>query len=124
MKKTLMVRFANENVYYSRIDIDITKIKNEMVFSHEVFFDVDDIRVAIKKEDWDEIKKELTKEIMIVEHEGKIYETTISKPIQKNDLYYDCMVNEVKKCESFICFDPWALKMELKEEKLENEKIN
>lgn len=62
MKKTLMVRFANENVYYSRIDIDITKIKNEMVFSHEVFFDVDDIRVAIKKEDWDEIKNEIVQQ--------------------------------------------------------------
>jgi len=59
MKKTLMVRFANENVYYSRIDIDITKIKNEMVFSHEVFFDVDNIRVAVKKEDWEEIKNEI-----------------------------------------------------------------
>lgn len=57
-----MVRFANENVYYSRIDIDITKIKNEMVFSHEVFFDVDDIRVAIKKEDWDEIKNEIVQQ--------------------------------------------------------------
>lgn len=57
-----MVRFANENVYYSRIDIDITKIKNEMVFSHEVFFDVDDIRVAIKKEDWDEIKNEIAQQ--------------------------------------------------------------
>lgn len=57
-----MVRFANENVYYSRIDIDITKIKNEMVFSHEVFFDIDDIRVAVKKEDWEEIKNEIVEQ--------------------------------------------------------------
>jgi len=57
-----MVRFANENVYYSRIDIDITKIKNEMVFSHEVFFDVDNIRVAVKKEDWEEIKNEIVEQ--------------------------------------------------------------
>lgn len=57
-----MVRFANENVYYSRIDIDITKIKNEMVFAHEVFFDIDDIRVAVKKEDWEEIKNEIVEQ--------------------------------------------------------------
>ena len=54
-----MVRFANESVYYTRIDVDVKKIKNPMVFSQEVFFDVDDIRVAIKKEDWDEIKDKI-----------------------------------------------------------------
>ena len=59
MKKTLMVRFANESVYYTRIDVDVKKIKNPMVFSQEVFFDVDDIRVGIKKEDWDEIKDKI-----------------------------------------------------------------
>ena len=59
---------------------------------------------------------------MIVEHEGKIYVTEITKPILKDDLYYDCIVLEVKKCESFICFDPWSLKMVLKEKnKKENE---
>ena len=47
---------------------------------------------------------------MIVEHEGKIYETVISKPIKGGDLYYDCMVHEVRECQSFICFDPWSLK--------------
>ena len=39
---------------------------------------------------------------MLLEHEGKIYETEITKPILKDDLYYDCMVHEVKKCKSFI----------------------
>ena len=39
----------------------------------------------------------------------------------QGDYYYDCMVNEVKQCKSFICFDPWSLKMELKEN--ENEKV-
>lgn len=56
---------------------------------------------------------------MIIEHEGDIYETVIKKPIMNGDLYYDSMVNEVKKCQSYICFDPWSLKMELKKE--ENE---
>lgn len=54
-----MVRFANESIYYSRIDIDTKKIKNPMVFPQEVFFDVDNIRVAVKKEDWEEIKNEI-----------------------------------------------------------------
>ena len=55
---------------------------------------------------------------MIVEHEGKFYETVITKPIMDGDLYYDCMINKVKKCQSYICFDPWSLKMELKNEKM------
>ncbi len=58
---------------------------------------------------------------MIIEHEGNIYETVITKPILNGDLYYDCMVHEVKECKSFICFDPWSLKMELKKE--EDEKV-
>jgi hypothetical protein len=56
---------------------------------------------------------------MTLEHEGKIYETEITKPILKDDLYYDCMVHEVKKCESFICFDPLSLKMVPKEKNTE-----
>jgi hypothetical protein len=58
---------------------------------------------------------------MIIEHEGNIYETVIKKPIMEGDYYYDCMVNEVKQCQSFICFDPWSLKLEIKEE--ENEEV-
>lgn len=53
---------------------------------------------------------------MIIEHEGKQYETVISKPIMEGDLYYDCMIHKVKKCESYICFDPWSLKLEEKKE--------
>ncbi len=60
---------------------------------------------------------------MIVEHEGKIYETTISKPILEGDLYYDSMIHEVKKCKSFICFDPWSLKLEEIKKEKENETI-
>jgi hypothetical protein len=53
MKKVeVLVRFANEGVYYSRITIDPKKIENPMVFTNEVFFTIDGIRVAVKKEDW------------------------------------------------------------------------
>ena len=72
MKKDFLVRFANDNVYYTRANIDLKKIKEPMIFPNEVFFTIDDLRVAVKRNDWEEIKKELTKEIMIVEHEGKI----------------------------------------------------
>lgn len=49
---------------------------------------------------------------MIIEHEGNKYSTLIKKPILKGELYYDSMTNEVKTCNTFICFDPWSLKME------------
>ncbi len=53
MKKVeVLVRFANEGVYYNRIKIDPKKIKNPLIFTNEVFFTIDDIRVAVKKEDW------------------------------------------------------------------------
>lgn len=50
---------------------------------------------------------------MKIEHEGNVYETVISKPIMEGDYYFDCMTHEVKKCKTFICFDPWSLKMEI-----------
>ena len=59
---------------------------------------------------------------MIVEHEGNIYETVIKKPIMEGDYYLDCMVNEVKQCKTFICYDPWSLKLEIIKEE-ENEKV-
>ena len=55
---------------------------------------------------------------MIIEHEGKLYDTVITKPILDGDLYYDCMTHEVRKCQSYICFDPWSLKLVEKQEKL------
>lgn len=61
MKTELLVRFANEGVYYNRVNIDISKIENPLIFPNEVFFDIDGIRVAVKKEDWEEIQKQQTK---------------------------------------------------------------
>jgi hypothetical protein len=57
MKEELLVRFANESLYYKRIEIDLEKIKNVLVFPNEVFFSLDDIRVAIKKEDWNNLQE-------------------------------------------------------------------
>ena len=56
-KIEVLVRFANEGVYYNTIKIDPSKISNPMIFPNEVFFTIDDIRVAIKKEDWEKIEQ-------------------------------------------------------------------
>ena len=60
MKIELLVRFANEGLYYNRININPEKIEDPMIFSNEVFFTVDGIRVAVKREDWEEIQKKQT----------------------------------------------------------------
>lgn len=57
MKKEVFVRFANEGVYYTKITIDPKKIERPMVFTNEVFFYIDGIRVSVKKEDWEELQK-------------------------------------------------------------------
>ena len=56
-----MVRFANESIYYTRITISLDKIKDPLEFPSEVFFTVDKTRVAVKREDWEEIKDEINK---------------------------------------------------------------
>jgi hypothetical protein len=58
MKREIFVRFANEGNYYSKITINPKKIKNPIIFTDEVFFDIDNIRVAVKKEDWNEMMEE------------------------------------------------------------------
>jgi hypothetical protein len=55
-KVEVLVRFANESVYYNKIKIDPTKIEDPMVFTDEVFVTIDGIRVAIKREDWNNLK--------------------------------------------------------------------
>ena len=49
MKKEVFVRFANEGVYYSRIMVDPKKIENPIIFTNDVFFNIDGIRVSVKK---------------------------------------------------------------------------
>jgi hypothetical protein len=56
-KIEVLVRFANESVYYNKIKIDPTKIEDPMVFIDEVFVTIDGIRVAMKKEDWNTLEQ-------------------------------------------------------------------
>jgi hypothetical protein len=55
-KVEVLVRFANESVYYNKIKIDLSKIEDPMVFTDEVFVTIDGVRVAMKKEDWNNLK--------------------------------------------------------------------
>jgi hypothetical protein len=55
-KVEVLVRFANESVYYNKIKIDPTKIEEPMIFIDEVFVTIDGVRVAMKREDWNNLK--------------------------------------------------------------------
>jgi hypothetical protein len=55
-KIEVLVRFANEGTYYNTISIDPKKIEDPMIFTDEVFVTIDGIRVAMKKEDWNNLK--------------------------------------------------------------------
>jgi hypothetical protein len=56
-KIDILVRFANEGTYYNTISIDPKKIEDPMVFIDEVFVTIDGIRVAMKKEDWNNLEQ-------------------------------------------------------------------
>ena len=53
----IYVRIANEGEYYNKIKIDPIKISNPRIFTDEVFFNIDGITVATRKEDWEKIQK-------------------------------------------------------------------
>jgi hypothetical protein len=55
---------------------------------------------------------------MVVEFEGKRYESVIGEEITEGDLYFDCIEHSVKVCDQYICFLPWGLKLK----EVENEK--
>jgi len=55
-KVELYIRFANESDYDSKITINLNQIENPVIFRDEVFVRIDGITVAIKREDWDNLK--------------------------------------------------------------------
>lgn len=56
MKHKVMVRFANESVYYNSIELDVDKLEKVLVFPDEVFGTIDGVRLAIKREDYEQLK--------------------------------------------------------------------
>jgi hypothetical protein len=53
MKQRVLVRFANEMHYVNTIELDPTKLTDIMRFRDEVFATIDDMRIAIRREDFD-----------------------------------------------------------------------
>ena len=49
------VRFANESTATANIEIDPKKLKEVQIFQDEVFATIDDIRIAIKIEDYNKL---------------------------------------------------------------------
>jgi len=56
-KIEILIRFANEGVYYNKVYVDPSKISNPRIFTDEVFFNIDGITVATRKEDWEKIEQ-------------------------------------------------------------------
>ncbi len=61
MKKKVLVRLEDSMIYKTHIEIDFTKVKNIMTFPNDVFFEIDNLKVAIKREEWDKIQEEMLK---------------------------------------------------------------
>ena len=56
MKKRVLVRFANESYHSTFINLDPTKLKDIVVFSEEVFATIDGVRIALLREEYEQIK--------------------------------------------------------------------
>ena len=51
-----MVRFTNETVYHNFIELDVDKLEKVVVFPEEVFGTIDGVRIALKREDYEQLK--------------------------------------------------------------------
>jgi len=54
-KTKIPVRFANESSSTGLVEIDPKKLKEVQIFQEEVFATIDDIRIAIKIEDYNKL---------------------------------------------------------------------
>jgi predicted enzyme related to lactoylglutathione lyase len=51
-----MVRFANEMEYYTFMELDVNKLEKVMKFSEEIFGTINGVRIAMKREDYEQLK--------------------------------------------------------------------
>ena len=49
------VRFANESTTTTNIEIDPSKLREVQIFDKEVFATIDEIRIAISREDYNKL---------------------------------------------------------------------
>jgi hypothetical protein len=57
MKQEVLVKLAGSTVYNKRINIDPNNLTNILKFPKEVFADIDGIRIAIKRDDFEQLIK-------------------------------------------------------------------
>jgi len=58
MKKEIYVRFTNDGTYFNKIKVSYDELEDCKVYSNEVFCTIKGIRMAIKKNDWEDLKNE------------------------------------------------------------------
>jgi|APGre2960657373_1045057.scaffolds.fasta_scaffold226426_2 hypothetical protein len=63
MKQPVLVRFANDAHHSTIIDLDVTKLTDVMKFPKEIFGNIDGIRIAILREEYEQLIKDNGKEI-------------------------------------------------------------
>lgn len=61
MEKEIYARFPNDGTYYNKIKVSYDELEDCKVYSDEVFCTVKGIRMAIKKNDWEDLKNEFKK---------------------------------------------------------------
>jgi hypothetical protein len=59
MKQEVLIKLAGSTVYNKRIDIDPNNLTNILKFPKEVFADIDGIRIAIMRVDYDQLIKNI-----------------------------------------------------------------
>lgn len=57
MKKPVLVRFANESYHNTIVEMDITKLQDVIKFPNEVFGTIDGVRIAILREEYEQMLK-------------------------------------------------------------------
>lgn len=63
IKKSVWVRLNGTNVYGKHIEIDPSKLTNIMRFPKEVFAEIDGVKIAMLKEDFEKLTEENEKVI-------------------------------------------------------------
>jgi hypothetical protein len=58
MKQEVLVKLAGTSVYNKHINIDPNNLTNIIKFTKEVFADIDGIRIAILREDYENLIKD------------------------------------------------------------------
>ena len=59
MKQEVLVKLAGSTVYNKRINIDPNNLTNILKFPKEVFADIDGIRIAILRDDYEQLIKNM-----------------------------------------------------------------